>query len=236
MVFLLAALAGFCLSAVTILPSFLTVTVRGTEGISFGSVSVFRLGKLIVLLRGRTFLEGATSVLSDSEKKIGAAFSFSEASAAFCGFWLSIEAMDAPSNRFPDGVCRGDLVADAGFGLRFSVAAVVTAGAGATGFVLASRDAVFSGVIRGKVALAVGISAGAVTLANALAEVSGFVEAAACAEIFGCAEFCGTGMIAVCGLTTNSGFGAGVTSRIEASPAVRTGAVSRLGVGNATAT
>ncbi|MDC0317551.1 hypothetical protein OAM37_03390, partial [bacterium] len=49
------------------------------------------------------------------------------------------------------------------------------------------------------------------------ADVSGFAESSSGAEMGG------TGMVAVCGLTTNNGLGAGVTRRIEASPVVRAG-------------
>jgi len=144
-------------------------------------------------------------VLSDSEKKIGAAFSFSEAPVGFCGFWVSIEAMDAPSTLF--------------------------------------SDAVFSGFTGGNVVSVVVASAGVIGLASGFVEAGGFADPVACAAMGAFAETCGTGMIAVCGtgmtavcgLTTSRGFGAGVTSRIEASPAVAAVAVPRIGVGTATA-
>lgn len=155
------------------------------------------LGRLIVLLRGKTSLEGATSVLSDSEKKIGAAFSFSEAPVGLCGFWVSIEAMDAPSTLF--------------------------------------SDAVFSGFTGGNVASVVVAFAGVIGLASVFAEAGGFADPVACAAMGAFAEICGTGMTAVCGLTTSRGFRAGVISKTGASRVVAADAAPRPAAGTATA-
>ena len=166
-------------------------------------------------------------MLSDNEKKIGAAFSFSGTSAGFCGAWESIEAMDVPSICFLEVVS----VADAGFALRLACGVGCFNGVGALGCVFVSGRVVsFPEVTDGNGTSPLD------ALFDLTAGLEGFSDPADCSEDGGSPEICRAGMIADCGFTTSSGLGAGVTSRIEASPVVCAGVVLRAGLVTAAAT
>ena len=138
--------------------------------------------------------------------------------------------MDAPSTCFLSSAFRCGSAADAGFALPLAAVVGGFNGVGALDFVFASGGAVFFSDFTG----GNGTSA-FVVLSEVVAVLRGFTEPAGCTEVGDFNEICGAGMIAGCGLTTSSGFGAGVTSRIEASPVVRVGTVLRAGMGTAAA-
>ena len=146
-------------------------------------------------------------MLSDREKKIGVVFSCFETAVAVCGSWPSIEAIDAPSTRLADPVLCFGLATEAVSGPPFSVGLVDFVGGVGDAAPFAGWKIFSANVTGGSVASAV--IAGAV--------LSCFTG------VSGCAETGGT--LAVCGLTTNSGLGAGIIRRIEASPALSTGSL-----------